>query len=139
MANDGGIGRIKQRLNAIPKNVRAAMVPELMKSGNDLAVTARILAPRDTGALQDSITVTPGGSSTPPYSRPGGRVTVPELAVAVTAGNKDVRYSHLIEFGTQQAAAQPFFWPAFRLLRKKITGRIKRAAAKAVKQNWGGR
>lgn len=139
MADDGGIGRIKQRLAMIPKNVRAAMVPELVKSGNDLAVTARILAPRDTGALQESITVTPGGSNTPPYSTPGGRVTVPELAVAVTAGNKDVRYAHLVEYGTQEAAAQPYFWPAFRLMRKKITGRIKRAAAKAVKQGWGGR
>ncbi|NSL22840.1 HK97-gp10 family putative phage morphogenesis protein [Agrobacterium tumefaciens] len=137
--DDGGINRIKQRLNAIPKNVRAAMVPELLKSGNDLAVTARILAPRDSGALQDSIAVTPGGSNTPPYSTPGGRVTVPELAVAVTAGNKDARYAHLVEHGTQEAAAQPFFWPAFRLLRKKITGRIKRAASKAVKQNWGGK
>lgn len=139
MADDGGIGRIKQRLNAIPKAVRAAMVPELVKSGNDLAVTARILAPRDTGALQESLKVTPGGSSTPPYSTPGGRVTVPELAVAVTAGNKDVRYAHLVEYGTQEAPAQPFFWPAFRLLRKKTTGRIKRAASKAVKQNWGGK
>lgn len=137
--DDGGINRIKQRLNAIPKNVRAAMVPELLKSGNDLAVTARILAPRDSGALQDLIAVTPGGSNTPPYSTPGGRVTVPELAVAVTAGNKDARYAHLVEHGTQEAAAQPFFWPAFRLLRKKITGRIKRAASKAVKQNWGGK
>ena len=139
MVDDGGIGRIKQRLAMIPKNVRAAMVPELLKSGNDLAVTARILAPRDTGALQESITVTPGGSNTPPYSTPGGRVSVPELAVAVTAGNKDVRYAHLVEYGTQEAAAQPFFWPAFRLLRKKITGRIKRAASTAVKKNWGGR
>lgn len=138
MADDGGIGRVQQRLAMIPKNVRAAMVPELVKSGNDLAVMARILAPRDTGALQDSIAVTPGGGSTPPYSSPGGRVTVPELAVAVTAGNADTRYAHLVEHGTQEAAAQPFFWPAFRLLRKKITGRIKRAASKAVKQNWGG-
>lgn len=138
MADDGGIARIKQRLAMIPTNVRAAMVPELVKSGNDLAVTARILAPRDSGALQDSIAVTPGGANTPPYSSPGGRVTVPELAVAVTAGNADVRYAHLVEHGTQEAAAQPFFWPAFRLLRKKITGRIKRAASKAVKKNWGG-
>ena len=139
MVDDGGIGRIKQRLAAIPKEVRTAMVPELVKSGNDLAVTARIVAPRDTGALQESITVTPGGSNTPPYSTPGGRVSVPELAVAVTAGNKDVRYAHLVEYGTQEAQAQPYFWPAFRLLRKKNTARIKRAASTAVKKNWGGR
>lgn len=139
MADDGGIGRIKQRLAMIPKNVRAAMVPELIKSGNDLAVTARILAPRDTGALQESITVTPGGASTPPYSTPGGRVSVPELAVAVTAGNKEVRYAHLVEYGSRGKKPKPYFWPAFRLLRKKISSRIKRAASTAVKKNWGGR
>jgi HK97 gp10 family phage protein len=122
----------------IPKNVRAALQPELMKNGENLAVTARILAPRDTGALQDSIAVTAGGENTPPYSTPGGRIVVPEMAVAVTAGNKDVRYAHLVEHGTAEAAAQPFFWPAFRMMRKKIAGRIKRAAAQAVKQNWGG-
>ncbi len=139
MANDGGISRIQQRLAMIPKNVRASLQPELIKNGNDLALMARILAPRDSGALQDSVAVTPGGTSTPPYSAPGGRVIVPELAVAVTAGNKDVRYAHLVEHGTTEAAAQPFFWPAFRLMRKKISGRIKRAASKAVKTNWGGK
>ncbi len=128
---------MKQRLAMIPKNVRASLQPELIKSGNDLAVTARIMSPRDTGKLQESITITPGGASTPPYSAPGGRVVVPELAVAVTAGNKDVRYAHLVEHGTAHAPAQPFFWPAFRLMRKKIAGRIKRAAAKAVREGWG--
>lgn len=57
----------------------------------------------------------------------------------MTAGNKDVRYAHLVEYGTQEAQAQPYFWPAFRLLRKKITARIKRAASTAVKKNWGGK
>ncbi|MDR6101019.1 HK97 gp10 family phage protein [Agrobacterium larrymoorei] len=137
MAKDGGISRVQQRLAMIPKNVRAALQPELIKNGNDLAVTARILAPRDSGALQESITVTPGGTATPPYSAPGGRVIVPELAVAVTAGNKDVRYAHLVEHGTTEAPAQPFFWPAFRMMRKKISGRLKRAASTAVKKNWG--
>lgn len=138
MANDGGIGRIQQRLAMIPKNVREALHPELMKNGNDLAIMARILAPRDTGDLQESLTVTPGGSSTPPFSTPGGKVIVPELAVAVTAGNSEVRYAHLVEHGTADTPAQPFFWPAFRLLKKKIARRIKGAASKAVKKNWGG-
>ena len=88
---------------------------------------------RDTGDLIRSIAVTPAGQATPPYSQPGGAQVVPENAVMVTAGNTSVRYAHLVEYGTTKAAAQPFFWPAVRLNRKKITGRIKRAVSKAVK------
>jgi HK97 gp10 family phage protein len=61
-------------------------------------------------------------------------MTVPENAVVVTVGNKDVRYAHLVEYGTSQAPAQPYFWPAFRLLRKRIQNRVKRAIAKAVRE-----
>jgi HK97 gp10 family phage protein len=61
---------------------------------------------------------------------------VPEGAAAVTAGNSDVRYAHLVEFGTTKAPAQPFFWPAFRSQRKRAETRIKRALSKAVKEEF---
>lgn len=143
MANDGGLSRIQQRMAMIPKRVREAVKPELVKQGNDLAVTMRILAPDDpaTGApdLRSSIALTGPGEQTPPYSQPGGSMVVPDNAVAITVGNTDVRYPHLVEYGTTKAAAQPFFWPAVRLQRKKMTTAIKRAIRKAVKDNWGSR
>ena len=61
---------------------------------------------------------------------------VPENAVAVTAGNTKVRYPHFVEYGTSKMAAEPFFWPAYRLLKKKLSARIKRSASKAVRENW---
>lgn len=61
-------------------------------------------------------------------------MTVPENAVAVTVGDQDVRYPHLVEFGTTKAQAQPFFWPAVRLHRKKATNGIKNAVRRAVKK-----
>lgn len=121
----------------IPKRVRERVQPELIKQGNDLAVTMRIMAPRDTGALQESIAVTGPGQSTPPYSQPGGSSFVPDTAAAVTVGNSDVRYAHLVEYGTTAAPAHPFFWPAVRLQRKKATNAIKRAISKAVRDTWG--
>ncbi|WP_353641966.1 HK97-gp10 family putative phage morphogenesis protein [Mesorhizobium sp. WSM2239] len=122
------------RLNAIPKAVRKAVQPALVQSGNELAQRMKALAPEDTGALKDSITATRPGQSTPPYSQPGGSRIAAENKVLVTAGNTDVRYPHLVEYGTAHAAAQPFFWPAFRLSRKKIANRIKRAVKKAVRE-----
>lgn len=137
MANDGGLRSFQRRMVAIPEEVRAALKPTLLKSGEELKATMRHLAEhsRDTGALIDSITVTGPGETTPPYSQPGGSKVVPENAVAVTVGNSDVRYAHLVEYGTTKTQAQPFFWPAFRLHRTKITRRIKRAISKAVKDS----
>ncbi|RWD50567.1 MAG: HK97 gp10 family phage protein [Mesorhizobium sp.] len=138
MAQSPQLARLQRRLEAIPKAVREATVPALVKSGEELAGTMRQLAEpsRDTGALIDSIAVTPPGQSTPPYSQPGGMRVAGELEVLVTAGNEDVRYAHLVEYGTSKAEAQPFFWPAFRLLQKRIRNRTKRAVSKAVRDGW---
>lgn len=130
--------RLQRRLEAIPKAVIAAVQPALEKSGQELTSAMKALAEtsRDTGDLIDSIAYTTAGKATPPYSQPGGAHVVPPNAVHVTAGNSDVRYPHLVEYGTTQAAAQPFFWPAYRLLKRKITNRIKRSVSKAVREGW---
>lgn len=141
MADDGGITRLRNRLLAIPAAVRQATQPALVKQADAIAATMRGLAPDDptTGEpdLKTSIEVTPAGQQTPFYSQPGGNMTVPENAVAITAGGEEVRYPHLLEYGTTKMAAQPYFWPAFRLHRKKAQAAIKRAAGAAVRKNWG--
>jgi HK97 gp10 family phage protein len=136
MATSPQLARLQARLDAIPKAVKDAVQPALLKSGNELADRMRQLAPEDTGALKDSITVTTAGKQTPPYSQPGGSQTVPENAVAVTVGNTDVRYPHLVEYGTARAAPQPYFWISYRLLRRRIQNRLKRAISKAVREGW---
>lgn len=141
MPNDGGLSRIQARLNAIPRNVKAALEPALLKQGNAIADTMRALAPDDPATgdpdLKTSIAVTGPGQQTPPYSQPGSNMTVPENAVAITVGGEEVRYPHLVEYGTIKAPAQPFFWPAFRLHRSKAAKALKRAASAAVRKNWG--
>lgn len=128
--------RLLRRLDAIPKEVQEAVRPALEKSGQELVDRMKLLAPEDTGALRDSITMTPPGQSTPPYSQPGGSRVAKPNEVLVTVGNSDVRYPHLVEYGTAQAPAQPYFWPAFRLTRRRIERRLKRAISKAVKDGW---
>ena len=133
-----GMDRLKRSLKRLPDSVEAAVAPALKKSGNELANVQRALAPKDTGALANSIHVTMPGETTPPYSQPGGSRTAGPNEVVITAGNSDVRYAHLVEFGTSEAMAQPFFWVAFRLQRKRLEGRIKRELAKAVKEGFKG-
>jgi len=137
LADDGGIGRLQKRLAAIPLEVRKAAQPAVTKQAENLASTMRQIVPVDSGDLKDSIEVTPGGKVTPAYSQPGGSMTVPENAAAVTVGNHAVRYGHLVEYGTAKAPAHPFFWPSVRLHNKKAKAAIKRTVSKAVRQNWG--
>lgn len=137
MADDGGLSRLQRRMRAIPEAVREAVKPAVVKGADEVAAIQRKLAPEDTGALKDSIAVTQPGQSTPAYSQPGGSRIAGELEAIVTVGNEEVRYPHLVEYGTTKAQAQPFFWPGFRLTRKRVSNRIKRAVSTAVKKNWG--
>ncbi|SFP62691.1 HK97-gp10 family putative phage morphogenesis protein [Tranquillimonas alkanivorans] len=137
MSRDGGLKNFQYRMSRIPKEVRKAVKPALMQSGYEIAETMEGLAPEVTGDLMGSIQVTAPGDSTPPYSQPGGSQVAGPNEVVITAGNTDVRYAHLVEYGTKNSTARPFFWPAFRMSKKRAENRIKRAISKAVKENWG--
>jgi HK97 gp10 family phage protein len=138
------IDRLSKRLEAIPKAVKRDVQPSLLKSGQELVDHMQHLAPvsadgshgHPPGTLRDSIVMTPAGEATPAYSQPGGSHVVPENAVAITAGNEKVRYPHFPEYGTSKMQAEPYFWPSYRLFKKRITSRTKRAISKAVREGW---
>lgn len=134
MADDGGLSSFQRRMRAIPVAARNAVKPALMKAAHEIQDAMEQLAPEDTGDLINSIQVTGPGEMTPPYSQPGGATVVPENTVAITVGSSDVRYPHLQEYGTRHHAAQPFFWPAYRMKRKKAGNQIKRAIGKAIRE-----
>lgn len=133
LMSDGGLSSFQRRMRAIPKEARKAVTPAVMASAYDIADIMEGMAPEDSGDLVNSIAVTGPGQQTPPYSQPGGSMTVPENAAAITVGNTDVRYPHLQEYGTRHHAAQPFFWPGYRMGRKRALNKIKRAIGKAIK------
>lgn len=128
--------RLRKRLDALAPGAARAVQPVLTRSGLEMKSRMVALAPEDTGALKDSIAVSGPGQMTPPHSQPGGSMVVPDNAVAITVGGTDVRYPHLVEYGTSNTPAQPFFWPAYRLLKKRIRNRIKRSISKAVREEW---
>lgn len=135
--SDADIERYRNKIKAIPTAILEAVRPALLRSANETADVMRMLAPVDEGDLKESITVTGPGEATPPYSQPGGAMTVPENAVAITVGDHVTRYPHLVEYGTTNAPAQQFFWPSIRLMRKKNDLRKKRAHTSAIKKIWG--
>lgn len=128
-----GLASFQNRLRRLPQQVREGIAPDLVAACEDIAEVQRILAPEKTGALMASIVVTGPGEATPPYSQPGGAQVVPDNAAAVTAGNTDVRYPHLVEFGTTRTAPKPFFWPGFRMTRDQAAAKIKNAMRRIIR------
>lgn len=104
--------------------------------------------PVDHGGLQASITWRWGNDAKIAYSQTLGSVGQHELSARISAGNSKVRYAHLVEFGTHAhiaggkfagaeipaIPAQPFFYPGYRLGKKRAKSRIARAITRAAKK-----
>lgn len=125
------VARIKQRIEAIPVDARALIKKALDKSADELIDLQRRSVAEDEGDLKRSIRKEAGDH---------------DLAVRVTAGGpmttRPVRqgksaiydYALAIEHGTSTRPAQPFFYPSYRLLRRRIKNRLARAVRAAVKK-----
>lgn len=144
---------LAKQLEAILPEIKARLVPALVKSAEEVAGRAKTLAEasRRTGSLIESIAVTGPGETTPPYAEGGQSATLGELQAVVTAGDTDNRHGHLVEFGTEARAkksgastgkmpAKPFMLPAWRLSKARTERRISRAINAGIKDaaNNGG-
>lgn len=151
--------RFNRRIAAIAPEIRKELRDALAKAAEETASTARRLAPVGrTGRLRASIVWRYGDEETGKHAQgvKGGH----SLSVSITAGNERVRYAHLVEFGAVSheieprkrgeklsingrlvsrvrhpgSPAQPFFYPAFRLMKKKAKSTISRSMSKAIKR-----
>ncbi|MEP9373529.1 HK97-gp10 family putative phage morphogenesis protein [Mesorhizobium sp. KR1-2] len=135
MASNG----LKETLAAMERVKQAAKeaaMKQLIKGAHEVAAVQKQLAPKDTGALADSIAVTEPGQTTSPYSQPGGSTVAGENQVIVTVGNSEVRYPHLVEHGTSETEAQPFFFTGYRLLKGKVTRSTASAFGRTARREW---
>lgn len=93
------------------------------KSANEMVGSATRLAEHETGVLRASIRMNPSGPT-------GFKVE----AGGETTTKSGYDYANAVEFGTQKMKARPFFWSAYRLMRRTFRGRASRAVNKAVKR-----
>jgi HK97 gp10 family phage protein len=133
----------KDRMLAALKNVAPGMekgiADALVKSADEMVQQAKQFAPVDDGDLRNSIAYTVGkysadNANVRGSSSGGGS----DSSVTVHAGNAKAYYAAFVEFGVPDRPKQPFFFPAFRLLRKRIKGRLSRAMSKAIKDQGFG-
>ncbi|PIE15301.1 MAG: hypothetical protein CSA68_07435 [Rhodobacterales bacterium] len=143
----------------VPAAVRTAARDALEEGADELVSMVKALAPVGDGALRASIGWTwgepPKGSIALDDIAPAED---PSMRIVVYAGSEEAFYARWVEFGTQPhsvakgadisvkgkrrfqggaqhpgAAAHPFFWPAYDVLKSKIRGRITRAINKAIR------
>ena len=119
---------------AVPDAVRAAARDALEQGAQELVDLIRSLAPVQDGFLLASIGWTWG-------EPPKGSIALddiapaedPSMRIVVYAGSELAFYARWVEFGTSQAPAHPFFWPAYREMRSRIRSRITRSISKAIR------
>lgn len=129
MADD--LAAFRKRMARFKKEIRKNVTPAVEKGGDEFVATAKRFAPVDDGDLRNSIRV---------EAKTDFGVTLKAGGPATTrkTGRYEYDYALGTEFGTQKSPAQPFFYPAYRLVKKRVTGRVRRALGKALKEAFNG-
>ncbi|MDF2809507.1 MAG: hypothetical protein K0S56_538 [Microvirga sp.] len=150
-----GRERLTAKLARIQGAPRQAIHTALRQGAEEITAMQKRLAPRDSGDLANSIGYTFGNYRVQNANVRGimGNAGAgdPDLSVTIHAGDSKAYYAMFVEFGTSQhtaggkfvgatipaVAAQPFFYPGYRSLRKRVKSRISRATTKSIRQAAG--
>lgn len=133
----------RARIDRMPERIRVAAAAAMEQGADEIVSMMQRLAPVDDGELRASIAWTwgeaPAGTMAVTTIRggKGGGREVAALRLTIYANAKDAKgrpYASWVEFGTKRSAASPYFWPSYRALRKRVTGRIYRAIRKAIRE-----
>jgi HK97 gp10 family phage protein len=132
MADSILIGRaaLNRKLALLPGAFKTVATDILSKAADDIVATMKNFVPVDQGDLRDSIGWTfgdtPKGATafakTRPIKSAGG------MRITIYAGNDKAFYARFVEFGVLKigVSAQPFFYPAWRIHKKRLRSRLTR-------------
>lgn len=123
------VARLKQKIETIPVDARAQIRKALDKSADELIDLQQRMVPTDSGNLKRSIRKEAGDHDLAVRVAAGGPATTKPVRRGIS---EQFDYSLGIEFGTSTRPAHPFFFPAYRVLRRRITNRIVGAVRAAV-------
>lgn len=147
------VSRLKKKLASLPRIARQEMRKALDQSAAEIVDIQKRFAPFESGALRNSIDYTFGAyraenSNVRGVTGGRGRLDDDDLTVTIHAGDAKAYYAAFVEFGTDPhinggkfagsknpgTTAQPFFYPGYRLGKKRAKSRIARAATKAARK-----
>lgn len=146
-----GREQLRRKFAAMPQTVRAELAKAVPSAAADLVAMQKRLVPKRTGALADSIRAEPV---------PGEEFAELVIAGGTLATRRELRAGSGIygdealfeEFGTKKhrnagkfagsmnpgAPARPFFFVAYRALKRSIRAKIARAMSKGIRTGAGG-
>jgi len=110
----------------LKQEVRVAAIDQLQIEGENLRSAIEDVAPRERGVLAHTVRMIPGSKPTQVRVVAGGRPTT-------TPQKRPYDYARADEFGTVDMQARPFFFPTYRLMKKKIIASMKRRITKNIK------
>lgn len=139
-----GLDQLLRKFALIPDAVIKEVRNSMERSAKEMVAMMQRLVPVEHGVLRDSIGWTWGAApkgamvlgTVKNADGKGGKSQ--RLVITIYAGGKnafgmDAYYAWWQEVGTVKMAANPFFFPAYRALRKKARSGMTRAAKKAIK------
>ncbi len=138
MAKNVSVERFKRLNEDMQKEIHVLAVAELNIQANDLARTIASVAPVYSGisqegvvsgALRHSVRVVPGNKDTIVRVVAGGVLTT-----RPSVSSKPYDYARADEFGTVHMHAQPFFFPTYRLMKKRIIAGMRRKITASIKK-----
>ena len=125
-----GLDQMDRAFDRFERESRAKIEAELVKGSDEVMVAAKALVPVERGDLRDS-----GRTVIVPLDGAGVAAEVRFGKGDDSSAHDDAFHASFVEFGTVQRPATPFLFTAYRLLRRRVRGRVGRAvkaAAKAV-------
>lgn len=149
-----GLASLNRKLKRLPELAREEISKVMEAIAARVVALAKSLVPVDSGTLRDSIGWTWGDA-------PKGSVSLGEvkggrgagnLRITIFAGSDEAFWARWVEFGTSGhvneglfagsehpgTTAQPFFFPAWRALRKSAKGSLSRAITTSAKRAAAG-
>jgi HK97 gp10 family phage protein len=130
MAKNVSVERFRKLTEELQKEVHDLAVAELNAQGDGLVELMEAVAPRGpTGNLVHTIRKVPGKSDTQIRIVAGGKLTI-----RPSVSSKPYDYARADEFGTVNMPAKPFFFPTYRLRKKKIISAMKRKITASIKK-----
>lgn len=121
MADDGNLSNVLRALERVKREIIEDTSKALDKSAAEVVSTMKAVAPVadvDGGELRDSIRVEKSD----------------ELSRTIIAGDAKADYARFVEFGNVNQPPANFFWGTWRLLRRRVQGRVNRAPGAPIRR-----
>lgn len=133
-----GLERLKRKLAKIPEAVKRRAQADLMLAGREINMLQRSLAPRDDGTLQGTIRTEPLNDGTiGVVIKAGGPATTKPVRNSEKGNAPVYDYALAQEYGTQDMAPNPFFWPGHKARKGTAKARARKSVKEAIREAIG--